>query len=582
MMLRSAAADGRARPAMNLAANPRMRRLRTGSVVVRRNHIATPEISKAANGWLFQSMSHAGVPGVGRRYTAMTGLPADSSLVFRQNTDVTVERGDVWSGAFSITVPSDAPRALSLSAVLYSQGANSFWKLGTPVTIQPGETKIVRTGPGLSVTAPAGATHARLTLRSTQAIVAGDAFIINDGSTMERTPDALAPFHGASTDRWGTVYAYEGTANASRSVIRSDAVEVRRNLFPDPRCTKASSFTSHNGVTHAVVTDSTLAPSAIRSTRTATGATRWVDFLLASKMPAAGATVSLLVWMKSNITQNVSITARSDTRTSADAVSIGGAALVADVPQLVLVTGTSFLPAATGAFSGISLTSSTGAVGDWLEIAMVDIETAAIPASEGYLDGSTTFDSDLMAVWAGAENNSESYIVGAVANRITGAPGAGRNVFWSWLYDGLRIRSTILASQTSGAILTTGGAAGQFLLEVGKTYTVLAKLFLPAPMSSGGAGGARRIYALQGTDGQSEQAPNVAGEHLVRVVITCTSTGNSIRLGQGNVPSDVVVWRDLMVVEGAYDGLYLDGDMPGAGWTGPASDSPSAGYRLAA
>lgn len=144
----------------------------------------------------------------------------------------------------------------------------------------------------------------------------------------------------------------------------------------------------------------------------------------------------------------------------------------------------------------------------------------------------------------------------------------------------LRPDQTVLcidpASSTSAA--TAAYPAGQsegmtYLgLEAGKTYTVSATLILDKPQTGTLDANARKIMIganASFTFAQSQQAPNIPGEHRLSVTFTYTPTVTTghVRLMNGS-RTEKAYWADLVVEEGSTDGTYFDGDQEGCYWEG--------------
>jgi hypothetical protein len=75
--------------------------------------------------------------------------------------------------------------------------------------------------------------------------------------------------------------------------------------------------------------------------------------------------------------------------------------------------------------------------------------------------------------------------------------------------------------------------------------------------------------------------PNVAGVGTIRWTFTVdpAASGHSLRIGHGGGPGSGDVWWDnIMVVEGVYNGDFIDGTKPFSKWEGTANASSSVGY----
>lgn len=144
----------------------------------------------------------------------------------------------------------------------------------------------------------------------------------------------------------------------------------------------------------------------------------------------------------------------------------------------------------------------------------------------------------------------------------------------------LRPDQTVLCIDpaASTSVATAAYPAGQsegmtYLgLEAGKTYTVSATLILDKPQTGTLDANARKIMIganASFTFAQSQQAPNVPGEHRLSVTFTYTPTVTTghVRLMNGS-RTEKAYWADLVVEEGSTDGTYFDGDREGCYWEG--------------
>ena len=130
-----------------------------------------------------------------------------------------------------------------------------------------------------------------------------------------------------------------------------------------------------------------------------------------------------------------------------------------------------------------------------------------------------------------------------------------------------------------------------FTLVSGKTYTISATLYLPAPLTGTEDTGnrARRIYVAWSRDGgatftnaQSEPAPNVAGAHRLSVTfnVPLGVTTQIIRFYHGH-SAGTAYWDAISFIEGRVDaalnftGATPDSSVYDYAWTGTAHASTS-------
>src|SRR5690606_17183467 len=123
-------------------------------------------------------------------------------------------------------------------------------------------------------------------------------------------------------------------------------------------------------------------------------------------------------------------------------------------------------------------------------------------------------------------------------------------------------------STASRARVSMGGA--NLPAVVGTQYTVLAKIRLASPQSGTTNTHARKIEIYESSTAvfhRSVAAPNEAGVHEVRLTFTATSAGFDVRLWNGvGIGGGDVWWDDLMIVEGEYDGPFVQPFTPGDQW----------------
>lgn len=146
----------------------------------------------------------------------------------------------------------------------------------------------------------------------------------------------------------------------------------------------------------------------------------------------------------------------------------------------------------------------------------------------------------------------------------SGADQATLAVSTVWAKSGaqsLRVTSTA----TGNASRLRLSAYNLSTFRAGKTYTVLATLHLEAPLTPS-TGWMRRMsaeFANAAFNVRTAESPNVAGTYEHRLTFTVPATGvtwATVLLHNGsNTAGESVWWDDLMIVEGVYDGPYIDG-----------------------
>lgn len=199
----------------------------------------------------------------------------------------------------------------------------------------------------------------------------------------------------------------------------------RTNLFSDPMATATTRWGGALNYTPSLVTNfpvpaalqDLLGPTttAIRNTRTATGASRLLSPILTSDMPVNGEPLTYAILARAGKATTVNLTARPQVANSASAATLGSVEVTTE-PQLLVVQGASYnTGTAGGASAGISqavgtITSVTA--DDWVEIAFVDLEAAlvaiAATGAERPIWGGRADTAAANYDWAGTANDSKS------------------------------------------------------------------------------------------------------------------------------------------------------------------------------
>lgn len=263
----------------------------------------------------------------------------------------------------------------------------------------------------------------------------------------------------------------------------------------------------------------------------------------------------------------------------------------------LLSESTTIVPAPTGAWTRVSLTVvapptatavfiqlgvTNGAVaGATIDGTGVLLEVS--PTLGAYFDGATEATSDLTFEWSGAANASSSNAVGqAAAGVADGGGGVFTKAFQSSEWASTGARSLRIVPIGAGGPNCFAQLSPVF--QVGRTYTVMAKLRLSAPLASPDGAG-RRMEIRNSVDSAviaiSNQAPNDAGVHDLAITFVATQVTNRVRLNhRGASNTGDLWWDDVVIIEGSYAGEYFDGNHAPAGmsyasWAGAANASIS-------
>lgn len=221
-----------------------------------------------------------------------------------------------------------------------------------------------------------------------------------------------------------------------------------------------------------------------------------------------------------------------------------------------------------------------------------DVWWDSVMVSDGasaYFDGATAASGDFTFAWAGTANASNSHKRGLVVPSVNSSGNAGVIQSTAWASSGSKsIRIMNLGPTTIAEGLLTSDLN---ILKPGGTYTVLGKLRLDAVATTSHERSRRFIFYVSTNGGGNyvsnygTQAPNVVGVHDMRYTFTVPANATNVILRVGgssfgavNTVNADAWWDDLMLVEGVYDGDYVDGTKPFSKWDAAANASTSVGY----
>lgn len=202
--------------------------------------------------------------------------------------------------------------------------------------------------------------------------------------------------------------------------------------------------------------------------------------------------------------------------------------------------------------------------------------------SGSYFDGANPInDTDLTTAWGATAHASSTYVTAPGIATLTVHSDTRGFQSSQWAMNGSKsIR--LVAKQNIGGYSEYYLNTNQWY--VGQTLTFIATRRTTNTLS--GTGAARMSLRFWGaTDSNLNNPytsfPVTAGTQTARVIATVPAgtTSISARVSDSGAPGQPDVWWDnLMVVDGNYQGPYLDGTTPGAAWEGTAHNSTSKGY----
>lgn len=220
-----------------------------------------------------------------------------------------------------------------------------------------------------------------------------------------------------------------------------------------------------------------------------------------------------------------------------------------------------------------------------------DVWWDAVAISDGatYFDGTMGTALDYTYSWTGTAGDSTSIQRATLVPNFVQSGSSG--VYQSNLWASSGNRSIRIVNIPGSTIPESVIADHTTLLKPGMTYTLLGKLRLIS-VGANTHSRSRRINLYVSTNGGANytetngtQSPNAVGVYDHRFIFTIPSNATHmiLRLG-GNSYGDLRLtqsdawWDDLMLVEGAYYGDYIDGTKQLAKWDGTANASSSVGY----
>lgn len=370
--------------------------------------------------------------------------------------------------------------------------------------------------------------------------------------------------------------------NPSFDTASATQVTIRTNLNVNPRGVNA--FADYNGPTNQTITPNVAITGHPDGFTTAnrvaytTGANPGVS-LINPVISATQYTVSAWIYFEAvNTTPGIAGYAQAGIASMASppAMTIG---VWQKVSWTYTTSGTSQI--------GFRISGGSGGSGSFL-ITGVLVEVA-VGTLLPFFDGSSAAETDFTHAWNGTANASTSIKRGLLPASvvIAGTSAVIQSGVWSSSSGG---KSTRIIHTPSTTIAEANITASTQLLA-GKTYTVIGncRIDTVATLSHNRA---RRFNLYTSNNGggsfvetNGPQAPNALGVYPLRWTFTVPTDTNVSFLRMGGQSYGTAGfyqadswWDDVMVVEGSYDGDYVDGARPFSKWDGSANASTSIGY----
>lgn len=466
--------------------------------------------------------------------------------------------------SFSMDVRSSASNRKAVAYIAFRNAAGaSIGSYGTTETTLTNGVPI-RAGSS-NITVPVNADSALfvMSVQSTDATtVPANETATFDGLLIENSP-TITPYYYEGTGDY--TYSWSGSANASTSLQRATYLS---NVSTVPTLGQAFQSTLQ-GVTHGskalrIVPTSTSTDSFAELGNMFSGYTFKANTtytLSADRTIAAPLTGASGVLIRANIGTELSPTVVAQPPNTA-----GTSRMV-----LRFTTGSATNLAFIRLYAGT--TYGNGDV--WYDKFL--LEEGVTDGS--YFDGSTSASGDYTYSWLGTANASVSrQNAPSLTSVVGGNTVPHQSSEWSVSGKSMRVVPLDVAGSTATSVSITA------TLVPGRTYTALATRRLTAPLTGtlNSAYGGRMALVQPGLATLASDAlPNVAGVGTLRWTfkVDPAATGHTFRLGHGGVSGSGEVWWDnLMIVEGTYNGEYIDGSKPFSRWSGTTDASTSVGY----
>lgn len=370
--------------------------------------------------------------------------------------------------------------------------------------------------------------------------------------------------------------------NPSMETAAAGPVLMRTNLALNPRGVTGGFFAGYGAQSYAAATGIPAHPDGVTTaTRVSYSAGAGNPGLILCQIPDVSSVHTVSCWVYNEGPTNELI---------ALALKGNSSSVAVDVPPGVWtrLSWTMTTPAALGSGNDygvrIAAPASTGSF-----LVTGSLVEKAVSIVGAWFDGASTA-TDFTYIWTGTANASTSQQRGVLpaAIGISGTSAVTQSSAWSATAGGKSLRITHTPSTT---IAEAGLSVNSQQLQAGKTYTVLGTLRIDTVATTTHARSRRFNFYWSTNGGQSfleangPQAPNLLGVYPLRYTFTVPADANFTILraggqsfGSAGAFQADAWWDNIMLVEGSYEGDYVDGTKPLARWDGTAHASSSVGY----
>lgn len=539
----------------NYANNPQFKRAAAGTGIVRRNIWAGERALTTLSGG---ATLDGNVVVDGRFGDTYFQGSVNTNAIYRMY----VALSELQSGV-TYTASATVKNVGEATVAVYMDWADTVGS-GSVVYLQPGQTERI---------SATGARDYTSVYRFADISIAtlGGSIHVSE-RLIEARPSALPFFNGSTVDDTAFAYSWEGGVGSSPSVARAGVVEMRRNLWFNPRPATLNGFGTNNAAELSLVTDFPNVSNAVRSTRTSTNAARVLDMVLGAATPRGDLEITVSGKVRASVAvQSMSIFARPNVAFTTGSMTLG----VIDIPAGVSsfsVTGLTFNNL-TDVTSGIAFVSGQDrqAVGDTLDFTDLMIE---IGPARPYFDGYTTPEADLTPAWTGTPWASESALYGVLPVSPFQSQG-----------NCIGILSYLPTDPTQRAIrvITTGNANGAQINifvstpEEQKLWTVLGTVHIPeeTTISSRGIGGLQNQGGSYATASWAIPAKGTTKLRRLADTTSWATAGRRIILYPSDNIGESIYLTEVALIPNDYAGPHFDGSSPGATWDGTPNNSAS-------
>lgn len=396
----------------------------------------------------------------------------------------------------------------------------------------------------------------------------------------------------AAREKYGDMI-FRNLVQNGRAAYTSGTVEVRRNIFPDPRGTNAAGWSTSLGDVSSITDFPGDIATAQRHTRTSGGVAAFRSII-----PTLAASTTYAVRLKvraSAVTAGFGLHLRPNMGVpTAQTTVVSNQTLQIGVTEFTAVVTTSDTAVTAPGFAAVW---SGGTTGDTIDMTAVLISPSTVMG--GYFDGSHSPDPDLTPSWTGAENASPSVLTGVVTTGLPSLPNTFAVQSTQWPDNGTSVRLIPMTGARDTYVPVNGDTGAMRLgMVAGRPTAVRARGYLPNPQTGElSTDRARNVTLWMRTSGASSytstngtQPPNVQGEFISEVVTTlpADATEAFVRLYNGaSVGNGEVYWTDIIVAQADTEAealsavrTYFDGDgaddpLLAASWDGPPGQASS-------